>query len=125
MSGGLFHSGMHPTIKNTLFILLAAVPGPTSAQPVQLTTDPVDHYFPRFSPDGEWILYTREGEGGDTLVYKISANGGFEIPVAPSGGITSIQTGLPTVGRSAVKKSIRQDTARSTRYGPTAPENKA
>ena len=86
MSGGLFHSVMHPAIKNTLFILLAAVTGPTSAQPVQLTTDPVNHSFPRFSPDGEWILYTREGEGGDTLIYKISANGGFEIPVAPSGG---------------------------------------
>ncbi len=46
-----------------------------------LTNESVDHFSPTFSPDGKWIVYTRIGKYNYYQIYKISTNGGEEIPL--------------------------------------------
>jgi tricorn protease len=41
----------------------------------RLTTDPAEEDFPRFSPDGRWIAFSRVA-GGDTDVFVMPAAGG-------------------------------------------------
>ena len=50
-----------------------------NGQEIQLTFSPNDHFNPRFSPGGQWILYQRATSSGDSLIYKIFSAGGTEI----------------------------------------------
>jgi Tol biopolymer transport system component len=53
-------------------------------QEIQITSTQFDHFYPKFSPNGNWILYTRTTATNDTQVYKISSNGGNEIALTGS-----------------------------------------
>ena len=53
-----------------------------TAQEVQLTNTPYHHFYPEISPDGNWIVYHRASAEGDTLIYKLSSQGGDEILVS-------------------------------------------
>ena len=68
---------MNLNLKKWLFFLAAV--SCLSAQEIQLTRQPFDHFFPKFSPDGHWVLYERVVESSDTLIYKIPSGGGDEI----------------------------------------------
>ncbi len=52
-----------------------------------LTSDNCTHSNPRWSPDGNWIVYGKTCGGGFTQIYKISSSGGSEI------ALTSDDTG--------------------------------
>jgi serine/threonine protein kinase/Tol biopolymer transport system component len=53
----------------------------SGGDPVRLTSDPVDHSAPDFSPNGMRVAYRSEGNGGG--VYVVSSFGGRPILVAP------------------------------------------
>src|SRR5262249_11522537 len=48
-----------------------------SERPLQLTTDPADHYCPTWSPDGRQIAFVRITKS-ETAVYTVPALGGPE-----------------------------------------------
>jgi Tol biopolymer transport system component len=49
-----------------------------TGQEIPLTASGYDHWFPRFSPGGEWIVCCRVSPAGDSQVCRIPAAGGSE-----------------------------------------------
>lgn len=70
---------MKQNITKYLLLFSIVIANSSSAQEVQLTRQPFDHFFPKFSPDGNWVLYERVAESGDTLIYKVPSEGGEKI----------------------------------------------
>lgn len=56
----------------------------SNLNPVQLTTDPEDHWYPQIAPDGSKVIFVKDTESGPQA-FTVSVSGGTEtmIPVAP------------------------------------------
>lgn len=77
--------------------------------PVQLTTDPEDHYTPQISPDGTKVLFVKDVEGGPQA-FTVSTTGGAETQiVVPSGVYVNFPSYTPD-GKKIVFEEEENDT---------------
>jgi len=68
---------------------------PLWAQEIPLTSDSYYHYYPQWSPDGNWIVYEKEDATGYPQIYKTS-----------SVGIEETQSSIPQLFSLSVKPTI-------------------
>jgi hypothetical protein len=68
-------------IKRIAFFLIicAMLSLPIWAQEIPLTSDSYDHWCPQWSPDGNWIVYTKWDATGYGQIYKIASAGVEEV----------------------------------------------
>jgi dipeptidyl aminopeptidase/acylaminoacyl peptidase len=54
---------------------------PAYAAETALTSDNYHHTYPKWSPDGNWIVYSKTDASGWGQIYKVPATGGPEVAV--------------------------------------------
>ena len=60
----------------------------SGGDPLRLTRSNVEEQTPRFSPNGDWIVYRRDSEGGSGhSVWRVAATGGQESLLAPDAAL--------------------------------------